>query len=351
MKAEPKPDLSLLKPQKMIFGSFLFYGTDSAAWDFSVLDNDDEDEPYEFSAGTVTLAGPTNNLALRNAINADSTVIAMLVDSSHPQIDIANLSTRDLALEVGATATLPGLTASGGAELVDPVPLLALADFDGAGLDTSPALALLMRGDASNGAGIWGRGPRAVSGSALLDGEFDLPPSDEPINLIRFRDSGSDYGSERISFHDNGPLHLGTYFSSGDGSDLTLWIQTGTGAADIAEIPMQANYDRGGGNFAIIDVPAQYQSIVGSIDPGRPVHFGDDKGADSRRSGNWRHGHAAITDRRGRRRDIIRCASRSGWRCNLAWTDRRGGRCVLGCGTATGWRCGYATRPDGYGWR
>ena len=221
----------------------------------------DTTDPYNWDA--------TIPQATVNSIGSGSEAKSILFDTSVDGIDYDALTHDDTPapLEVGGTATLPGLTATGGVELVDPVPLLMLSDFDGAGLDTSPALALLVRGDDS-GAEIWGRGPRVLSGSALLDGEFDLSPTDEPINGIRFRDSGSDYGSERISFHDNGPLHLGTYFSSGDGSDLTLWIQTGTGPADIAEIPMQANYDRGGGNFAIIDVPAQYQSIVGSIDPG-----------------------------------------------------------------------------------
>ena len=147
--------------------------------------------------------------------------------------------------------------------------LLALADFDDSGLDTNPALVLLVRGDASNGAAVWGRGSRAISGSSLLDGEIDLPPTDEPINQIRFRlDGSSQYGSEQISFHDDGPTALGPYFETGDGADLTLWVQSGTNAADIAEIPMSANYDRGGGNFAIFDVPSQFQSVVGSIDPG-----------------------------------------------------------------------------------
>ena len=73
----------------------IFYGTASAAWDGDELDNSDTTEPYRFSAASVTAAGPTNNSTLRNAINADSTVIAMLVDSSHPNIDIANLEIAD----------------------------------------------------------------------------------------------------------------------------------------------------------------------------------------------------------------------------------------------------------------
>ena len=141
---------------------------------------------------------------------------------------------------------------------------LLLFDFDDTALNTSPALVLLTRGDDSGGSGIWGRGVREVSNSRLIDGEFDISPSNEPINQIRFRlDGESDYGDEQISFHDNGPLDLRTYFT-GDGNNLTLWIQTSTG---VAEIPMGENYDRGGSNFAIFDVPLQYQFIISSINP------------------------------------------------------------------------------------
>ena len=73
----------------------LFYGSTSAAWDGNELDNSDTTEPYDFTAASVTAAGPTNDSTLRNAINADSTVIAMLVDSNHPNIDIANLEIAD----------------------------------------------------------------------------------------------------------------------------------------------------------------------------------------------------------------------------------------------------------------
>ena len=73
----------------------LFYGSASAAWEFAELDASDEDEPYVFSAASVTAAGPTNDGTLRTAINADSSVIAMLVDGSHANIDIANLEIAD----------------------------------------------------------------------------------------------------------------------------------------------------------------------------------------------------------------------------------------------------------------
>ena len=167
-------------------------------------------------------------------------------------------------IQTSANANLPiELSVNANAELGN-APLL-LSDFDDTALNTSPALVLLTRGDASEGSSIWGRGVREVSNSRLIDGEFDISPSNEPINQIRFRlDGSSSYGDEQISFHDNGPLDLRTYFT-GDGNNLTLWIQTSTG---VAEIPMGENYDRGGSNFSIFDVPPQYQFIIAGINPG-----------------------------------------------------------------------------------
>ena len=93
----------------------LFYGTTSAAWDFNELQASDDDEPYVFNAASITAAGPTNNAALRTAINADTSVIAMLVDASHPQIDIATLSTVDLNTAPEVTFTAPTSPVDGSA--------------------------------------------------------------------------------------------------------------------------------------------------------------------------------------------------------------------------------------------
>ena len=87
----------------------VFYGAESAAWDGDELDNSDMVEPYQFSAASVTAAGPTNDSTLRAAINNDSTVIAMLVDSSHPNIDIANLEIADPP----AAPTAPTVSSTG----------------------------------------------------------------------------------------------------------------------------------------------------------------------------------------------------------------------------------------------
>ena len=85
----------------------LFYDSTSAAWDFSVLDNYDEDEPYNFNSASVAAAGPAISNALKNAINADSSVEVLLVDSSHPRIDIANLQLRDAAAPTPSAPAVP----------------------------------------------------------------------------------------------------------------------------------------------------------------------------------------------------------------------------------------------------
>ena len=261
----------------------IFYSSTNAAWDYDILDNADEDNPYLFPAATVALAGPASNRALRNAIAADDAVTVMFVDSSHPNIDVANLQYREVpeaptaptitaptfdsiritlpadptsdspiirrdiqylrpdqsifitveditspyiisngivelseyevrwraVSAVGngawsplATVTTPAaifqtsadtdsliqLSVNANANLGDE-PLL-LSDFNDTNLITSPALVLLRSNSDSNNPRIWGRGPREVTGTELLDGEFDISPSDEPINLIQFRQDG-----------------------------------------------------------------------------------------------------------------------------------------------------------------
>ena len=84
-----------------------FYGTASPAWDFSQLDDSDSTEPYRFSAASVAAAGPTNDAALRAAINRDSTVKAMLVDSSHDAVDIAALAYQSSLASITTMAATP----------------------------------------------------------------------------------------------------------------------------------------------------------------------------------------------------------------------------------------------------
>ena len=78
----------------------LFYGNESAVWEFSHLDESDETERYVFSSTSVSAAGPENNSALRSAINDDSSVIVMLVDGSHANINIDALATSTVGVEI-----------------------------------------------------------------------------------------------------------------------------------------------------------------------------------------------------------------------------------------------------------
>ena len=138
-------------------------------------------------------------------------------------------------------------------------PGLLLSDFDTTGLEVD-ALALIEAGIAPD---VFGRSPRDDHGD-LIDGELGLSSTEEPINAIRFRDSGSLAGGERISLHDNGLLPLSTYFGSdGDGMDLSLWVQTSEGSISF---PVDGNIDRSGGNFVIFNVPSEHQSFVESIE-------------------------------------------------------------------------------------
>ena len=94
------------------FWIIVFYGSTHAAWQFSELDASDTTEPYEFTATSVSAAGPTVNTALINAINADSSVSAMMVDGSHNNIDISNLRTA-LANDPPTQPTAPTVTSTG----------------------------------------------------------------------------------------------------------------------------------------------------------------------------------------------------------------------------------------------
>ena len=159
-------------------------------------------------------------------------------------------------LSVQATISRPS-----GVVTAPPGELLVLSDFDATGLDVD-ALALIEAGSPPI---VFGRAPRTAGGD-LLDGELGLSDTDEPINWIRFRDAGSNAGSERISLNDNGLLDLNTYFGAdGDGNDLTLHIQT---AAGSVEFPIEGNIVESGIHYVILSIPADSQSFIAGISDG-----------------------------------------------------------------------------------
>ena len=144
--------------------------------------------------------------------------------------------------------------------------LLALDNFDDSGLVTD-VLVLIHTGSNGDNA-VWGRGPRFVTGSSIIDGEIDIASDTEPINQIRFRDDSGGLGSQLISFHDDGPVNLGDYFETGAGADLSITIQTGTGSSEIATWTIASSYNRGGSNFVIFDVPVADQALIADIETG-----------------------------------------------------------------------------------
>ena len=179
------------------------------------------------------------------------------ITSGTPTIaaDISIREPEDIALSARIVSGAPQIRA----DVSIRGPGLLLSDFDTTGLEVD-ALALIEAGIAPD---VFGRAPRDVYGD-LINGELGLSLTEEPVNAIRFRDSGSQAGGERISLHDNGLLPLSTYFGSdGDGMDLTLWVQTSEGSISF---PVDGNIDRSGGNFVIFNVPSEHQSFVESIE-------------------------------------------------------------------------------------
>ncbi len=144
--------------------------------------------------------------------------------------------------------------------------IISLADADTDNY-TYELLALIRASDPPE---IYSRDPRPVAGT-LLDGEFNLSASDEPVNALRFRNQGSGAGGQRISLHDNGPLHLLNYFSDGgQGNDLILQVMTGGGSIAF---PVESNIAAGGSNYIIFNVPAPDQSFVAGITEGHEFIF------------------------------------------------------------------------------
>ena len=96
-----------------------------------------------------------------------------------------------------------------------------------------------------------------------LDGELGLGPDSTVISRIRrqFTD-----GEETLTLNDNdnpAAFNMGPYFDAGgDGSDLTMTIQTLAGSVDI---PVSTAYRRGGANFAHFTLTAAAQALIDAI--------------------------------------------------------------------------------------
>ena len=209
-------------------------------------------------------------LTLR-ATDTDSGTDTATVTMTVPVALEGVMSTGDLAtsadLTVAARVRLDGDTTTGNLETTGSlfVDTLSLDDYTETGVEHD-ALALIQTAARPE---VWGRDPRDARG-LLLDGHTDLP--DQPINAMRFRDSGSGAGSERISLHDNESDHnLRAYFDPGGaGNGLTLWIQTTEGNISFA---LAGQIDGGGTNFIIFNVPLEHQSFLAGIAVNQRIIF------------------------------------------------------------------------------
>ena len=70
-----------------------------------------------------------------------------------------------------------------------------------------------------------------------------------------------------ITLNDDGALELGEYFEpGGDGSDLTMYIQTT--ADNVASWTVESAFMRGGGSYVHFHVPSAHRSMVAGIGAG-----------------------------------------------------------------------------------
>ena len=221
----------------------------------------DPREPYFWAPG--------NQVALLAWFAIDRAGVTLTLDDG---VDRPTHDARGTAAAGGAVATgwvrhIPARHVRGRASAGDAaatarvLTALGLAAFDTEGVATD-VLALIEAGARPD---VFSRPPRGDAGT-LLDGEFDLSGDPEAFNAMRWRDQGSGAGSERISLHDNGPLHLRNYFDAGGaGNDLTVRIQTAGGAIAF---PVAGNIGAGGGNYVIFNVPAADQAFLAGIAAG-----------------------------------------------------------------------------------
>ena len=160
----------------------------------------------------------------------------------------------------GATGAVSGsatLTVTAG------TPALTLADFDTTGLEVDAAALNVASADASPTPATFYADSDRGGTDAPLDGDIGVGPDDTPISRIRRTLSGS---TERLGLNDNGAFDLGAYFDSGgDGNDLTVWIQT---LAGIAEIVVADSTDSFGSNFIQFSLSTANQAIIDAIDLG-----------------------------------------------------------------------------------
>ena len=138
---------------------------------------------------------------------------------------------------------------------------LTLDDFDDAGLDVEFA-ALIEVGDSSTTAWtiFYQTSPRTPDVGTLVDGDLNVGPTDVPITRVRqaFADGDLQLADSDTSFD------MGAYFETGDGNDLTLYLQDDT--TILSDLALTFHGASGGG-FRL-DLTAEAQTLLQNLPDG-----------------------------------------------------------------------------------
>ena len=137
---------------------------------------------------------------------------------------------------------------------------LSLSDFDRDGLEVE-ALALFIAGDAGSEPALYNVSSRWDASGELLDGEIGIGPDNAPVQRIMSLSGGA-----TLRFNDaDGDLSMKDYFgANGDGSDLTIWVQTAGGSVSFPA----SGLGSAGGNYINFNVPSNAAAHVAGIAAG-----------------------------------------------------------------------------------
>ena len=137
---------------------------------------------------------------------------------------------------------------------------LSLSDFDREGLEVE-ALALFIAGDAGSEPALYNVSSRWDASGELLDGEIGISAGNVPVQRVMALSDGA-----TLRFNDaDGDLSLKDYFgANGDGSDLTIWVQTAGGSVSFPA----SGLGSAGGNYINFNVPSNAAAHVAGIAAG-----------------------------------------------------------------------------------
>ena len=137
---------------------------------------------------------------------------------------------------------------------------LELSDFNRGGLEVEVAALFEAGGAGSEPALYSASGSRWTESGSLVDGEVLLGEGSSIVRVMLPQSDGS-----LLRLNVDGPLVLRDYFgSSGDGADLTVWIQTAQGAVSFAA----SDVGSVGSSYVNFNVPQAARSTLSGIASG-----------------------------------------------------------------------------------